>query len=127
MSETGQKSATMLDEVLFLRAELTRLQQSNAALVESEHKLSDAYVRLRAMIPGAFDTPHAPTGEQIWKITEAALSAMKDRSTRTETALANLFAMVQGECPSLLRDHHLFDEITCLNIETALAQSAERT
>ena len=35
--------------------------------------MSDAYLRLRAMIPGAYDTPHAPTPEQVWATTEAAL------------------------------------------------------
>lgn len=30
---------------------------------------------------------------------------------RVSALLEDLFAMVQGECPSLLRDHHLFDKI----------------
>lgn len=38
--------------------------------------LSDAYVRLRALIPGAFKTPHAPTPEQVWETTENALRAL---------------------------------------------------
>lgn len=32
-----------------------------------------AYLRLRTMIPGAFNTPDAPTPEQVWETTEAAL------------------------------------------------------
>ena len=44
------------------------------AIRKAERALSDAYVRLRVMIPGALDTPHAPTSEQIWNITEKALS-----------------------------------------------------
>src|SRR5882672_142906 len=44
------------------------------AIRKAERALSDAYVRLRVMIPGALDTPHASTSEQIWNITEKALS-----------------------------------------------------
>jgi hypothetical protein len=40
---------------------------------KAERDVSEAYVRLRAMIPGALNTPHAPSGEQVWKITEEAL------------------------------------------------------
>lgn len=39
----------------------------------SDHDLSDAYLRLRALIPGAYDRPPAPTPEQVWATTEAAL------------------------------------------------------
>lgn len=39
----------------------------------AETNLSNAYLRLREMIPGALDTPYAPTAEQVWAITEAAL------------------------------------------------------
>lgn len=39
----------------------------------SERDLANAYLRLRALIPGAYDTPHAPTPEQVWETTEAAL------------------------------------------------------
>lgn len=45
----------------------------------SEQRLSMAYVRLRALIPGAFDTPHAPTAEEVWEITEQALIRYKER------------------------------------------------
>lgn len=44
---------------------------------ESERKLSAAYVRLRVLIPGALDTPHAPTSEQVWETTERALVGMR--------------------------------------------------
>jgi hypothetical protein len=39
----------------------------------SDHDLSNAYLRLRALIPGAYDTPNAPTPEQVWETTESAL------------------------------------------------------
>lgn len=41
----------------------------------AENDLSRAYLKLRAMIPGAFDTPHTPSGEVVWATTEAALMA----------------------------------------------------
>lgn len=58
--------------------ELERINSNLAAEVDAqrqrEHALSDAYLRLRRLIgPRAFDTPHGPTGEQVWATTEAAL------------------------------------------------------
>jgi len=50
------------------RAEVDRLR-------EAERSLSDAYLRLRAMIPGALKTPHAPSPEQVWEVTENALKS----------------------------------------------------
>lgn len=41
-------------------------------LYEQLTQLSAAYLRLRAIIPGAFDTPTAPTADQIWDTTERA-------------------------------------------------------
>lgn len=41
----------------------------------AERELSDAYLRLRALIPGAFDTPRGPSTEQMWAHTEACLKA----------------------------------------------------
>ena len=37
---------------------------------------SDAYLRIRTML-NAFDTPYAPTGEQVWAHTEEKLSKLK--------------------------------------------------
>lgn len=42
-------------------------------LLACEHALGAAYLRLRELIPGAFDTPHAPTAEQVWSHTEERL------------------------------------------------------
>lgn len=47
-------------------------------------KLSSAYLRLRAKIPGAFDTPLAPTPEQIWETTEKSLDKMVERIHQLE-------------------------------------------
>lgn len=60
-----------------LRADLDRYRIA-------ERELSKAYVRLRGMIPGALDTPHAPTSEQIWDITEKALARALAPSRPTE-------------------------------------------
>lgn len=56
-------------------------------LREESLALSRAYVRLRALIPGAFDTPFAPTPPQIWDVTERALNRMKARSMHLEQLL----------------------------------------
>lgn len=60
---------------------IRQLERINAALAAEidtrrvyEHALSDAYLRLRRLIGRrAFDTPHGPTGEQVWATTETAL------------------------------------------------------
>lgn len=43
---------------------------------DAERKVSEAYVRLRSMIPGALKTPHAPTTEQVWETTERSLAEL---------------------------------------------------
>lgn len=49
------------------------LEQKLKLFQQAEHELSNAYLRLRSMIPGAYDTPHAPTSQQVWETTENAL------------------------------------------------------
>jgi hypothetical protein len=53
--------------------ELGRLYGELQKWKTAETELSNAYLRLRAMIPGAFDTPHAPTQQKVWSVTEEAL------------------------------------------------------
>lgn len=48
-------------------------------VLDAEHKLSEAYVRLRRLIPGALDTPYAPTPEQVYFTTEQALEKLLKR------------------------------------------------
>jgi hypothetical protein len=36
-------------------------------------QLHHAYLRLRDLIPGAYDTPYAPTPQQVWEHTEKSL------------------------------------------------------
>lgn len=44
----------------------------------AETEVSNAYLRLRRLIPGALNTPHAPTANQVWAVTEAALKRALD-------------------------------------------------
>ena len=80
--------APSLDAIASLiRPEIERLEADNAALQVAEHKLSDAYVRLRKKIPGALSTPTAPTPEQVWAVTEAALDGLSAEHKRAVEAL----------------------------------------
>jgi hypothetical protein len=63
----------LVSEIGRLQRELRDWQDSSEAYRADEKRLSDAYLRLRALIPGAFDTPHAPSSEQVWATTENAL------------------------------------------------------
>lgn len=49
-----------------------KLERQRDELLDAEHALSDAYLRLRRKL-NAFDTPTAPTAEQVWSHTEAKL------------------------------------------------------
>jgi hypothetical protein len=42
---------------------------------KAERDLSDAYLRLRSLIPNACNTPHAPSHEVVWQHTEECLKA----------------------------------------------------
>jgi hypothetical protein len=62
-------------------AALERQSATLAAALDGCHlmqrDLSEAYLRLRRLIgQKAFDTPHAPTGKQIWTTTEIALAGL---------------------------------------------------
>ena len=54
----------------------------------AETELSNAYLRLRAMIPGALNTPHAPTQHQVWSVTEEALKRALSFSPPTRSDAA---------------------------------------
>ncbi len=58
-----------------LRAELTAVIKQRNELLHVERNLSDAYIRLRAKL-NAFDTPWAPTPEQVYSHTEAKLDEL---------------------------------------------------
>lgn len=52
--------------------------EATASWQKAEHDLSDAYLRLKKLIPGAFDTPSGPTGPQVWEHTERCLQKMAE-------------------------------------------------
>lgn len=66
---------------------LKKLAQEVEKFKTAEHMLSAAYVRLRHIIPGALDTPHAPSPEQVWTITEQAAARLVDRVAELEAEL----------------------------------------
>lgn len=70
---------TKISPPKFSFKELTDLKSDLEKYKEAEAALSRAYIRLRDMIPGAFDTPHAPSREQVWETTEHALQCLLQR------------------------------------------------
>ena len=75
-----RESHEAVDAVLNLAG---RMEDFRAA----ERLISEAYVRLRRMIPGALDTPHAPTSEMIFKTTEEALQKVLDLNEKFRTEI----------------------------------------
>jgi len=62
--------------------ELDDLRSQLAEARDAERRLSEAYLRLRSLIPGAYDTPRAPSAEQVWAVTERALGKLSDKAWR---------------------------------------------
>ncbi len=92
---------------------LDSLHQRLREVEEGDRRLHDAYLRLRGMIPGAFDTPHAPSGEQVWATTEAALLKMLEKLAQAEQCVAALEAALKkiiayqacgDECADVMQD-----------------------
>jgi len=63
------------DYISELRFIITELNEKNYQFKCSEKKLSDAYLRIRSLV-GAFDTPTAPTQEQIFELTEKKIKGL---------------------------------------------------
>lgn len=63
----------------------------------AERSISNAYVRLRDIIPGSHDTPHAPTREQVWAITEEAAKSLVSRATQAEARVRELEGKLRAE------------------------------
>jgi len=61
------------------KLELEKWKTANQAL-------GRAYLRLRALIPGAYDTPHAPSSDEVWQVTENALKNLLARLEIRENA-----------------------------------------
>lgn len=71
-------------------ATIRRLESELDKFRKAERELSEAYVRLRFLIPGALDTHTAPTPQQIWDITEAALKRLLDDLLQAENKLKEI-------------------------------------
>ncbi|GBU16826.1 MULTISPECIES: hypothetical protein [Methylobacterium] len=67
------KDAT--DGVYTLNAASIEIAERLRDRVEQGHELHKAYLRLRAILPGAFKTPFAPSSAQVFEVTEAAARA----------------------------------------------------
>ncbi len=73
-------------ELLALKDRCTEMETGKRA----ERELSNAYVRLRYLIPGAMDTPHAPTPEHVYETTEKALEQLRADLAQRELAVEDL-------------------------------------
>lgn len=67
-----------VDEERVLKA-VTVLKDSAVAMTKAEHALSDAYLRIRRLV-NAFDTPFAPTAEQVWGLTEQKVAVVAKKA-----------------------------------------------
>jgi hypothetical protein len=75
-----QEAQEAINAVLALGEKLTDFR-------DAERTISKAYVRLRHMIPGAMDTPNAPSVDTIFQVTEAALQKLLDRNAELEAQI----------------------------------------
>lgn len=58
-------------------------QDARNDIFNIEEELSAAYVRLRKLIgQEAFNTPFAPTAEQVWETTEKALAKLVEKANK---------------------------------------------
>lgn len=62
------------------------LEAERDAFKASEKKVSDAYLRIRELV-NAFDTPHAPSPEQVYDLTESKVLALKQTNKELLEAL----------------------------------------
>lgn len=77
------------------REDVARIAKERDELLASEHKLSDAYIRLRTKL-AAFDTPEAPTPEQVYTNTEAKLDALIKQRDELLAALEQFVEEFEG-------------------------------
>jgi hypothetical protein len=116
-SEAAGWNATQRElEILKLREELDTFRKA-------ERSLSEAYVRLRALIPGAFDTPYAPEPEQIWEITENALKAALAPHCPVDSAADAMIGEIEKRFPNWQSFRDLVDCIDCTLHELRGSQS----
>lgn len=65
------------------------LQKQLEVFKISEKKLSEAYLRIRELV-GAWETPTAPTPEQIYSLTESKIIALKEENEMLRREIARL-------------------------------------
>lgn len=75
--------------------EIESLQAKLEEMTVSEHKLSATYLQIRALV-NAFDTPHAPTPEQIYSLTEDKIRELKEKLACAVEGLERLKLEAKG-------------------------------
>jgi len=72
------------DAIRVLTRALDAAEAEKKSWQDAERALSDAYVRLRTIIPGALRTPHNPAPEEMWSIVESAAASLLLRAETAE-------------------------------------------
>ena len=104
---TSQRTARLLsmsNAQLIMHAQDLTIQRDE--LLASERKLSDAYIRLREKL-SAFDTPAAPTAEQVYEHTEAKLDRLLDQRDELLAALDDVKIYLQDT----RAQRHIYDRV----------------
>lgn len=114
--ETGQTMTMWADEALGVGRVLAG--DDIAALTAEVERLATAHIQAVGMIDrgdpdGAATVLHAATCDPAW---------LPDEIRRLRLALAELFAQVMGECPSLLNEDSGGDGELALEIEKLLGE-----
>lgn len=91
-----EQSGVNADFIAHARTDLPALAQSHEELRALERDLGGAYVRLRHIIPGALDTPHAPSPETCWQITEDAARVLVAENAALRAKLEACKAVVRA-------------------------------
>lgn len=80
-------------------------------MLEAEHSLSDAYVRLRAIIPGALDNFSRLEPGQLWQHVEAKAKELVERAEALEKRVKELEGRLAGADALLILGWTLDDAI----------------
>ena len=85
----AREHTTHFDDCGCLSAKLLKerdnLLERNKDLLQAEHKLSDAYLRIRSLL-NAWQTEQAPSAEHIYKLTEKKLKDVLERNKILESS-----------------------------------------
>lgn len=85
------------ESLRYCRENRDRLQAELDTWKSAEKQVSNAYLVLRSMIPGAYKTPTAPTAQQVYDTTEAALLELKAENQRLKAELGFIHQMPLDE------------------------------